>query len=193
MGLTHLLEALERDAQGEIDRLRTAARTEADAIAAASTARLDERRRLALEEVDRRQRHELEQALTTARRAARRSVLEARQSLMQRVLAEARGLLSSALRLETYRNELPAALALAFSALGEGPVVIRCTPALRESIDALVRTPEVTVVADDSVGSGFLAQVPDGSVAVVDTLEERLERRRPELARWVFAQFGDGE
>jgi hypothetical protein len=35
-------------------------------------------------------------------------------------------------------------------------------------------------------------QATDGSVDVVDTLEERLERRRTELTRRLFEQLGAG-
>lgn len=189
MGLTHLLEALERDAGNEVERLTAAARAEADGITADARARLDERRRVALDEVDRRHRYEMEQALTAARRTGRRTVLEARQRLMQRVLDAVRALLPDALVLPAYRNSLPGTLQQALAALGEGSLVIHCTPAIRGVIEAIARPPGVSVVPDDSVGNGFVIQVADGSVEVVDTLEERLERQRPELTRRVFEQL----
>lgn len=190
MGLTHLLDALERDARSQIDRLSAAARAEADGITAESATRLGERRRLALEEFDRRYRYELEQALTAARRAKRRAVLEARQRLLQRVFDAVRGLLPGALDLDSYRKSLPTVLGGALAALGDGPVVIRCTPAIRPLLETLQRPASVSVVPDDTVGSGFLVQATDGSVDVVDTLEERLERRRIELTRRVLEQLG---
>jgi len=190
MGLTHLLDALERDARSEIDRLSAAARAEADGITAESATRLGERRRLALEELDRQHSYELEQALTAARRAKRRAVLESRQRLLQRVLDAAHGLLPGALDLDSYRRSLPAVLQGALAALGEGAVVIRCTPALRPLLEALQRPAGTSVVSDDTVGNGFLVQASDGSVDVVDTLEERLERRRTELTRRMFEQLG---
>lgn len=194
MGLTHLLEALERDAQREIDRLSAAARAEADGIAAESNTRLAKRRRQELDEVDRRHSFELEQALTAARRAGHRTVLEAGQRLQQRLFDCVRGLLPGALDQETYQKKaLPAALDRARAALGEGPVTIRCTPSLRSVIEALGTTTGISVVADDAVGSGFIMQVTDGSVDVIDTLEERLERRRPELTRWMVEQLGAGK
>lgn len=192
MALTHLLDALERDARTEIDRLGATARAEADGIRAESATRLGERRRLALEELDRQHRYELEQALTAARRAGRRAVLEARQRLLQRVFDAVHGLLPGALGLDSYRRSLPAVLRGALAALGEGPVVIRCTPALRPLLEALERPAGTSVVSDDTVGSGFRVQATDGSVDVVDTLEERLERRRTELTRRLFEQLGAG-
>jgi vacuolar-type H+-ATPase subunit E/Vma4 len=191
MGLTHLLDALQRDASSQIDRLTAAARAEADGITAESATRLGERRRLALDESERQHRYELDQALTTARRAGRRAVLEARQRLQQRVFDDVHELLPGALDLDSYRNSLPAALGRAFAALGEGPISIHCTPAIRPLLETLERPAGVSVVADDTVGSGFLVQASDGSVEVVETLEERLERRRTELTRRVFVQLGD--
>jgi vacuolar-type H+-ATPase subunit E/Vma4 len=190
MGLTHLLDALERDARAEIDRLGAAARAEADGITAESSTRLGERRRRALEEFDRQHRYELEQALTAARRAKRRAVLESRQRLLQRVFDAVHGLLPGALDLDAYRKSLPAVLGGALAALGEGPVVIRCTPAIRPLLDTLERPAGTSVVSDDTVGNGFLVQATDGSVDAVDTLEERLERRRTELTRRMFEQLG---
>lgn len=192
MGLTHLLEALERDARNEIERLSAAARAEADGITAESNARLDERRRVALDEVDRRHRYEVERALTAARRAGHRAVLEARQRLQQRVFDAVRALLPNGLATAAYRDSLPGALRRALAALGEGPAVVRCTPAIRPAIEAIERPAGVSVLPDDTVGSGFVAQVPDGSLDVVDTLDERLERQRPELTRWVFDQVAAG-
>ena len=189
MSLSHLLEALERDANKEIDRLRAAARAAADGIAGESDARLGERRRLALEEVARRHRFELEQALTVARRAARHAVLDARQRLQQRVFDRVRAVLPDALGTPPYQTSLPAALEQALAALGEGPVAIRCTPALGPVIAAVTRTAGATVVPDATAGSGFVMQGTDASVEVVDTLEERLERRRPELTRWMFERL----
>jgi vacuolar-type H+-ATPase subunit E/Vma4 len=190
MGLTHLLDALERDARAEIDRLGAAARAEADGITAESATRLGERRRRALEEFDRQHRYELEQALTAARREKRRAVLESRQRLLQRVFDAVHGLLPGALDLDAYRKSLPAVLGGALAALGEGPVVIRCTPAIRPLLETLERPAGTSVVSDDTVGNGFLVQATDGSVDVVDTLEERLERRRTELTRRLFEQLG---
>jgi vacuolar-type H+-ATPase subunit E/Vma4 len=99
-------------------------------------------------------------------------------------------LLPGALDLDAYRKSLPAVLGGALAALGEGPVVIRCTPAIRPLLETLERPAGTSVVSDDTVGNGFLVQATDGSVDAVDTLEERLERRRTELTRRMFEQLG---
>lgn len=189
MGLPHLLEALERDATGEIARLRAAAETEAARITAESAATMAERRRLALDESDRHRRREVERALTVARRAALRAVLEARQRFFDRVFDAVAQQLPAALQLQSYRESLPAALERALVALGNGPLVIRCTPAILPLLEGLKHRDDVTIVADTKVGNGFLVSVADGAVEVLDTLEERLERQRPQLTRRVLERL----
>jgi vacuolar-type H+-ATPase subunit E/Vma4 len=190
MGLSHLLEALERDANGEIARLRAAAETEAARITADSSAALAQRRRVALDESGRHRRHEVERALTVARRAARRAILEARQRCLDHVFAAVTAQLPAALQLPEYRKSLPAAVERALAALGAGPRVIRCPPSMLPLLDGLGKRDEVTILTDANVGNGFLVSVPDGAVEVLDTLEESLERHRPALARRVLEQLG---
>lgn len=190
MGLSHLLEALERDANGEIARLCSEAEAEAARITAESTSAVAERRRVAASESDRYRRREVERALTVARRAARRAVLEARQRCLIRVLASVAEQLPAALQLPAYQESVPAALERALAALGAGPLVIRCPPAMVSLLERFRKRGEITVVADANVGNGFVVSVPDGTVEVVDTLEERLERQRPQLTRRVLEQLG---
>lgn len=190
MGLAHLLDALQRDADGAIARLRDAAETEAARITAESTAAVAERRRIALDESNRYRRHEVERALTVARRTARRAVLEARQRFLNRVIAAVAEQLPTALQLPAYQQSLSAALERAVAALGAGPLVIRCTPALLPLLERFRKRDEITIIADTHVGNGYVVAVPDGTVEVLDTLEERLERQRPHLTRRVIAQLG---
>lgn len=190
MGLPHLLEALERDANGEIARLLAAAETEATRITTESSAAVAERRRMAADESDRHRQSEVERALTIARRAARRATLDARQRLLDRVFAAVAGQLPAALQLPAYQQSLSAALERALAAVGAGPLVIQCTPALLPLLKRLRKPDEVTIVADATIGNGFVVRVPDGTLEVLDTLEERLERQRPQLTRRVIAQLG---
>ena len=189
MGLPHLLEALERDANGEIARLHAAAETEVTRITAESSAAVAERRRMAADESDRHRQSEVERALTVARRAARRATLDARQRLLDRVFAAVAGQLPAALQLPAYQQSLSAALERALAAVGAGPLVIQCTPALLPLLERF-KPDAITIVADASIGNGFVVRVPDGTLEVLDTLEERLERQRPQLTRRVIAQLG---
>jgi len=190
MALAHLLEALERDANDEIARLRAEAAAEADRITAASAAAVAQRRRAVLEEDERRGRHEVERALTIARRAARRAVLEARQRLLDRVFAAARAVLPAAVREPAFRASLPAAIVSALAAIGPGPVVIHCPGAIAPAVKGLQLADRITVMADETVGSGFVMRAADGAIEVDDTLDGRLERSRPVLARRVLQQLG---
>jgi vacuolar-type H+-ATPase subunit E/Vma4 len=191
MGLEHLLEALERDANAQIDQLLAGARAEADRVTAAAAAVLGQRRVTAAEARERTRSREVEQAMTRARRAARRSMLEAREHLLERVFAAARAELPAAAAGTAYRAGLPDALASALAAVGHEQVVIRCPETLAPDLERL-RPPEAecaSVVVDPSAGSGFRVTSADGAVEVDDTLESRLDRLRPELARRVLAQL----
>jgi len=190
MGLEHLLEALERDANAQIDQLLAQARAEANRITAAATAALAQRRGTATDARERTRRREVEQAVTRARRTARRSVLEARERLLERVFAAARGELPAAAAGPGYRAGLPAALDGALAAVGHEQVVIRCPEALARDLEQLRPESEsVSVVVDPATGSGFRLTTADGAVEVDATLESRLDRLRPELARRVLAQL----
>jgi vacuolar-type H+-ATPase subunit E/Vma4 len=190
MGLAHLLEALERDANGEIARLRAEAVAEADRITAASATLVEQRRRASLDEDERRGRHEVERALTIARRAARRALLEARQRMLDRVFAAARVALPAAVREPAFRATLPAAIVSALAAIGPGPVIIHCPRAIAPDLKGFQPADRITVTADETVGSGFVMRAADGSIEVDDTLDGRLERSRPVLARRVLERLG---
>jgi vacuolar-type H+-ATPase subunit E/Vma4 len=191
MGLEHLLDALERDAKGQIDQLLAQARAEADGVTAAAAAALAQRRAAAADAREHTRLLEVEQAVTRARRAARRLVLEARERLLERVFAAVRGALPAAAAGPGYRARLPAALAGALAAIGGGQAVIRCPAALAPELERLrpPATPAVPVVVDPAAGSGFRLASADGAVEVDDTLESRLERLRPALARQVLAEL----
>jgi len=191
MGLEHLLEALERDAMGQIDQLLAQARTEAEGVTAAATAALARRRGAAADARERTRLLEVEQAVTRARRAARRSVLEARERLLERVFTVARGELPAAAAGPAYRSGIPAALAGALAAIGGAEAVIRCPQTLAQDLERLrpPAPPSVQVVVDPAAGSGFRMATTDGAVEVDETLESRLDRLRPALARRVLAQL----
>lgn len=192
MGLEHLLEALERDANAQIEQLLAQARAEAENVTASMTAALAQRQGAAAEARERTRLIEVEQAVTRARRSARRSVLEARERLLERVFAAARSELPAAAAGAGYRAGLPAALAGALAAVGGEEAVIRCPETLVRDLERLrpPTTPRARVVVDPAAGSGFHVASADGAVEVDDTLESRLDRLRPELARRVLAQLG---
>ena len=189
MGLEHLLEALERDAKAQIEQLLAQARAEADRLTTAGSEALERRRRDAGVVRERSRLQEVEHAVTLARRAARRSVLEARERLLERVFAAACAELPATVASDAYLATLPAALAGALSAIGVEPAVIRCPKAISRELQRLVPAGRASVAVDTGVGSGFRLTTTDGAVEVDETLEARLERLRPQLARHVLAQL----
>jgi vacuolar-type H+-ATPase subunit E/Vma4 len=191
MGLEHLLEALERDANAQVEQTLAQARAEADRITAATAEALERQCRDATAARERERRLEVEHAVTLARREARRSILEARARLLERVFTAARAALPAAAAGPAYRKALPAALVSALAAVGAEQVVIRCAKALARDLErARPRGAEsVPVVVDAETGSGFRVASADGAVEVDDTLESRLDRLRLVLARGVLAQL----
>jgi V/A-type H+-transporting ATPase subunit E len=189
MGLEHLLEALERDANAQIEQLLAQARAEADRLTAAATETRERRCRAADEVRERSRLQEVERAVTLARRVARRSVLEARERLLDRVFTAARTELPAAAAGPAYRAALPAALAGALAAVGNEPAVIHCPKMLVRDLERLRPADRSSIEVDAAVGSGFRLATVDGAVEVDDTLEARLDRLRPMLARRVLARL----
>lgn len=191
MGLEHLLEALERDADAQVEQLLAQARAEADRISTESAAAVEQRRRETTSARDSARVQEVEHAVTVARREARRSILEARERLLERVFAAARAELPAAVAGPAYRASLPAALRGALSAVGGDHAVIRCPETLAPELErARPRgSRAVPVEVDPAGGSGFRVASADGAVEVDDTLESRLDRLRFDLARRMLAQL----
>ena len=191
MPLEHLLAALERNATAQTARFLAEARAEAERITAADAAAIDRRRGETLGAREREHRAALEAALSTARRAARREVLEARERLLERVFAVARAKLAEALGQSAYRAALPGRVAAALACIGEADATLSCPASLAAGLrEAVSGNGRVTVRVDPAVGSGFRLRTTDGAVEVDDTLETRLEARRPELAREALRQLG---
>jgi vacuolar-type H+-ATPase subunit E/Vma4 len=191
VGLEHLLEALERDANAQIDQTLARARAEADRLTAAATEAVELRRREVTSRGKRDRQREVDHAVTLARRAARRSILEARAHLLERVFAAARAELPAAAAGPAYRAALPSALAGALAAVGGEQAVIRCREALARELERLRpgTSQSVRVVVDPASGSGFRVASADGAIEVDDTLESRLDRLHLVLARRVLEQL----
>ena len=191
MGLEHLLEALERDADAQVEQTLAQARAEADRITTESAAALEQRCRAAAAARASARVQDVEHAVTLARREARRSLLEARERLLERVFTAARAGLPAAAAGPAYRASLPAALSGALAAVGTDQAVVRCPATLAPDVErARPRgSTSVAVEVDPASGSGFRVASTDGAVEIDDTLESRLDRLRSILARRVLAQL----
>lgn len=184
MPLDTLLDALARDAAAEARRVVEDARAEAARTTAAARERTERRRRDALDAraAELRARAERERAEATLQ--ARAVELRARDRLIGTVIEAARA------RLPAIVGEpciAAAALRRAEQALGYWPageaVVVRCTPALEPRLIALAAArPGTTVVADESVPAGAVAESADGAAMVDGTLDGLLDAMRPALA-----------
>ena len=184
MSLDNLLAALERDATAQAERLVVQARAEADRLIAAADAAIARRRDEVLDGRERAQRGALEGVLSAARRAARRDVLEARDRLLDRVFTAARAELPRALAQPAYRATLAPRVAAALACVGDAEASFRCPAPLAKDLRAAAAADgRITVCVDPAAGSGFRLRTADGTLEVDDTLESRLEARRPRLAR----------
>lgn len=185
MALDQLLGALEREAQLTVERLGAEARTEAERITALAEVMAGHQRAAEVERLTRDRRERGEAEVATARREARREALLARARLLQRVEEAVRRACPGALAAEPYRASLGGRLEAALAAFRPGaPVSARCASTIATPLLAVwpaARQGEVQ--ADDGVGSGFILADPEGRLEVEETLEARLEARRPELMR----------
>jgi len=187
VGLPDLCRMLERNAEGERERILAAAGAEAERIRGEAATRAGEERARALEAHEAAWRAEAEAGLASARRQGRTRILRAQRRLLDEVFDVAAGLLP----LVAVRPELIARLVEDALAYADGPTRLRCPPALAPAVSALVASrPGVTVDPDPRARSGVEAIVRDGAVVVDATLEGRLERGRAalEIEVWTHVQ-----
>jgi V/A-type H+/Na+-transporting ATPase subunit E len=188
--IAHLLEALEREARDQAEAVLEEARSTAAAITRDANERLALRRADALAAREAALRAAGDTTLGEARRAGRRRVLEARQRLLDRVFAAARARFSATITEPAYRAALPAHLAEALQAVGDGPAAVRCAEALVTSVRAAVADrKDVAVRSDATAPPGVTVVTADGAIEVDDTLDGRLERLRPRLSLEVLARL----
>lgn len=192
MPLEDLLSALERDADAQADGELTAARATAEGIAAAAAARVERRRAEFVAARQAELRAAGEQRAADARRRALAGVLEARQRLLDRVFAAARANLPALAGDPSFHGRLPRDLAAARAYLGSGAVTARCRPEVAAAVRALVAgNGALTVVEDESAGTGIRLVGGEGSVEIDDTLEARLTRWLPRLALAVMRRLAE--
>jgi vacuolar-type H+-ATPase subunit E/Vma4 len=167
----------------QAEALLAEARARAASITAAADERIGRRRSDALEAHERERRAAAELAVARSRRAARARLLAVRAGLLERVFAAATARLPDAAAGPAFRAELPARLAAARAALGDGPATLRGAPSLLATLRQMVKEGDgVAVRADPVVATGFVLASCDGALEIDETLATRLARRRQELA-----------
>ncbi len=187
MAIENLLESLERrvaEREATIGREAESAAAEligeADRAVAAERGAFRREREAAL-------RREADAAITVARRDAARETLLARERLLSRVFAAASAKIPDLVRDARYLDTLAERVRDAAAFVGAREAVIHCTPGLGKRLRALVDGMRVEESAE--VGTGFVIGTADGSLAVNDTLERALARRRGDLAARVLERF----
>jgi vacuolar-type H+-ATPase subunit E/Vma4 len=194
MALPELLQSLRTQAAER--RAEELARAEAEAARILAESRASSERRR-LEWVERTRRDEGEaarRALARAEKEAAESVLAARDRLLARVAHALKARASLPLRDPNYLRALPGEVRGALERLPAGPVVVRASPELLETVreavgevvsDALTgaatRGHDVVVEPAD-FGTGFVATAPEVGVEIDGTLGTRIAHAWPRLA-----------
>lgn len=178
-----LLATLEREAETEISRVLDDARARAAELVAAARQRSTAVREQTLEQRTATARAEHERALATKRAAARAQVLAARGALLDRLFDRLRAELPAVARSAAYRAGLPRQLEHLKTFAGDRSVTVRCSPALVATMRNVVkRNGRLPIRPDVHITAGFRLSTADGTLEIDATLENRLERLRPQLA-----------
>jgi vacuolar-type H+-ATPase subunit E/Vma4 len=201
VSLDALLDAIERRARQEVDRVLEEARERAAAIDRESEARLRARRQAALGEREAALRTEIEASLAAARREARSRTMAAREALLDRVFGAVESSLPGAAASETYAAGLPEALEDALACVEPNGATLECAPALVPVVSAaltrvLGHAPEedgIRVLGSPETATGLRILSAGGDRVVDLTLAGRLERRRPQLAIVAMEALGADE
>lgn len=193
MGLSNLIAGLEQEA--ERDRLAVIRQADADvrAIERSADEAVADITARTLADAEARRTADAARELADARRRGRARELEARHAQVARVLDRARALLPDAAASAAYLSVLPSDVHSTLSYLQGASARVRCHPALETPLRAVVGShAHVELVADASVGPGFVAEATDGSVVVDSTLAARLTALAPRLVIPLSRRMDDG-
>jgi vacuolar-type H+-ATPase subunit E/Vma4 len=193
VGLSELIAGLEREAEQERVALARQADAEIRAIETATEEAVNEITARTLAEEQARRHVAKERAVAAARRQARAGELDMRHAQIARILERARELLPEAATTSEYLAALPVCVDDALSYLKGIRTRVRCHPALADRMqNVTARYDNVELVIDASVGTGFVAEAVDGSVAVDHTLVSRLAALAPRLRVQLSRMVDDG-
>ena len=192
MALQHLIARLEQEARCRVDAIQRNADREVEAIRVAAEQEADEiisqqlgRKREVRQEEQRRE-------LVAARRQARSHELQVRHAQIARVLQRARTAIADALESSEYVRTLPSHVDEAMAFLAGIKTQVRCTPRLADVVrPALARYTDAVLVVDESVEPGIVAAALDGSVTIDNTVAARLARAESRLAVELSRKLND--
>ena len=173
--------AIERAADDDVRRIETATEREVAELTA---------RHLAREHAGR---HAVQACeLAAARQRAHARTLAATRAQIARILERARSIVDDAAPSPEHTEALPAHLDEALSYLEGLHPRIRCRAAFAPLLrNALARHEGATLIVDESVGAGLVAEAGDGSVVVDNTLAVRLAHLEPRLTIELSRKLAD--
>jgi vacuolar-type H+-ATPase subunit E/Vma4 len=182
MALSDLISRLEQEAQSRVEAIRREADAEVRTIEAETERSVEEITTRQLERGCAARRVDHERELARARRQARTRELEALRAQIDRILSRARALLPEIAASPAYVAVLPSHLEEALRFLEGLHPQVRCQSAFAPLLQPIVaRCDGATLVVDDTVGPGIVAEASDGSVSVDNTLAARLARNERRL------------
>lgn len=187
MAIENLLASLERRVQEREARIAREAEDAAAELVAAADRAVDAEREAFRREREAALKRDADVAITAARRETTRETLLARERLLERVFTAASATIADLARDARYLDTLAERVREARAFVGGREAVVRCTPGLEARLQPLADGMRVEVSAD--VGTGFVIETTDGALAVNDTLERALSRRRADLAARVLERF----
>lgn len=193
MALPELITRLDNEAQLRVEAIRKEAAAQIAAIDEATEAAARETVSTHLERQRACRRAAHDQALAAARRTERARALEVTRALVRRILDRAQQLEADAAASPEYAAALPTHAAEALSFVEGLRPTVRCASRYAALVQgAVAQHPDATLVIDDTVRPGVIADAADGSVTVDNTLGARLARREPDLATALARRVRDG-
>lgn len=190
MGLDALLAKLDADARREREEIISRATRRAEAVREEAEAELKRSRTRALDEVRAEERAEARKKVVEARTEARHIVFQARHDLLRRIRSATEERIDGGADDEAYRSALPDEVDAVLRRAPAGAMRVRAAPGLVEALRDALSEARTEIVADDDVGTGFVAVGAEGAVIIDATLSARLERAWPAEAMRLLQELG---
>lgn len=182
MSATPLTDQLFRDADAEVARRLAVARAEAARLDAEGAAALDAGRREALEVRARALSAELERERSSRDRRRHFDLLAARRRLVDRAIEVAMRRAPELVGRDDVAEALQRILRGALAYLPEGDGAVSCHPLVMPALQGMDGLGSATIVADDALPFGFVAESRDRRVRIDATLESLVAREREALS-----------
>lgn len=188
MALADILQAIEAEATAEIGQIEAEALRMADQILSAAAEEARGIRERHLREIQAPLQQERARRLNQARVAALTAISQAREQVLAEALARARERLAGLRADASYPAVLRKLAEEARAQIG-GECVLRADP--RDQAHLRAMFPGAQLECDLPGWGGAAATTPDRRIAVINTLEARLEQAQPQLRQAVMQLLDD--